>query len=169
MRANKNLDLLARQDWESRMRDVFKEAAPRFKALKKNIVDYHKTTEKARKVAEREARKAAAAVARAARARGRGQARGTRGGRRGGTRGMRGRGGAARGGIGADDSDSESLDMTSAWKSSLGTAKRPGLDWTQTGQDRKFPRPSKTVTAVQSSVSQDFGNLKTDERLVLTG
>src|SRR5271155_2956072 len=57
----------------------------------------------------------------------------------------------------------------SAWKSSLGTAKRPGLDWTQTGQDRKFPRPSKTVTAVQSSVSQDFGNFKTDERLVLTG
>src|SRR5271168_3772088 len=57
----------------------------------------------------------------------------------------------------------------SAWKSSLRTAKRPGLDWTQTGQDRKFPRPSKTVTAVQSSVSQDFGNVKTDEILVLTG
>ena|SRR5271168_2900820 len=57
----------------------------------------------------------------------------------------------------------------SAWKSSLGTAKRPGLDWTLTSQDRKFPRPSKTATAVQSSVSQDFGNFKTDERLVLTG
>jgi hypothetical protein len=118
MTANENLDLLARQDWESRMRDVFKEAAPRFKALKKNIVDYHKTTEKARKVAEREARKAAAAVARAARARGRGRARGTRGGRRGGTRGVRGRGGAARGGIGADDSDPESLDTTESSESS---------------------------------------------------
>src|SRR5271168_4084542 len=59
--------------------------------------------------------------------------------------------------------------FSSAWKSSLGTAKRPGLDWTQTSQDRKFPRPSKTATAVQSSVSQDFGNFKTDERLVLTG
>src|SRR5271168_1452822 len=58
---------------------------------------------------------------------------------------------------------------SSAWKSSLRTAKRPGLDWTQTGQDRKIPRPSKTVTAVQSSVSQDFGNVKTDEILVLTG
>src|ERR1700678_240838 len=47
---------------------------------------------------------------------------------------------------------------TSAWKSSLGTAKRPGLDWTQTGQDRKLPRSSKTVYAVQSSVSPDFGH-----------
>src|ERR1700678_3534062 len=121
MRANKNLDLLARQDWESRMRDVFKEAAPRFKALKKNIVDYHKTTEKARKVAEREARKAAAAVARAARAaraQGRGRARGPRGGRRGGTRGGRGRGRAETGGIGADDSDPESLDTTESSESS---------------------------------------------------
>jgi len=60
-------------------------------------------------------------------------------------------------------------DMGSAWKSSLGTAKRPGLDWTQTGQDRKFPRPLKTATAVQSSVSQDLGNFKTGERPVLTG
>ena len=31
--------------------------------------------------------------------------------------------------------------MLGTWKSSLGNAKRPGLDWTQTSQDRKFPSP----------------------------
>ena len=58
MTAAENLDLLARQDWESQMKDVFKEAAPRFKVLKKGIVDYYKEIEKAKKVAEREAKKA---------------------------------------------------------------------------------------------------------------
>ena len=54
----------------------------------------------------------------------------------------------------------------SAWKSSLKTAKKPRLNRTQTAQDRKFPGPSKTATAVQSSVHQDFGNFKTDKRPV---
>lgn len=35
MTAAESLDLLARQDWERWMKDVFKEAAPRFKVLKK--------------------------------------------------------------------------------------------------------------------------------------
>ena len=33
MTAAKTLDLLARQDWESNMKDVFREAAPRFRVL----------------------------------------------------------------------------------------------------------------------------------------
>src|SRR5271168_411414 len=76
--------------------------------------------------------------------------------------------GAGAGGAGAGVGN-PGAGVVSAWKSSLGTAKRPGLDWTQTGQDRKFPRPLKTATAVQSSVSQDLGNFKTGERPVLTG
>jgi DDE superfamily endonuclease len=91
MTAAESLDLLARQDWERRMKDVFKEAAPQFKVQKKNITDHLKAIEKARKVAEQAAKKAAAAAARAERARGRG----TRGGRRGGARGARGRSAAA--------------------------------------------------------------------------
>jgi len=63
------------------MKDVLKEAAPQFRVLKKNIVDYHKEIEKAKKVAEHEAKKAAAAAIRAERARCHG--RGTRGGHRG--------------------------------------------------------------------------------------
>src|ERR1700678_4532644 len=35
--------------------------------------------------------------------------------------------------------------VDSAWKSSLGTAKRPGLDWTQTGQDRKLINPQRVI------------------------
>jgi hypothetical protein len=70
---------------------------------------------------------------------------------------------------GAGDVGVTGTAAVSAWKSSLRTAKRPGLDRTQTSQDRKFPRPSKTATAVQSSVSQDFGNFKTNEKPVLTG
>jgi len=49
-----------------------------------------------------------------------------------------------------------SCDRLSAWKSSLKTAKKPRLNRTQTAQDRKFPGPSKTATAVRSSVSHDF-------------
>ncbi|KAF8327657.1 hypothetical protein F5887DRAFT_1083703 [Amanita rubescens] len=116
MTAAENLDLLARQDWESRMKDVFKEAAPRFKVLKKSILDYHKQIEKAKQVAERaskkaerEAKKAAVAAEKAARARGR--VRGNRGGGRGGGRGRgrstRGRGADMVGGASTqiDDSD----------------------------------------------------------------
>ena len=54
------------------MKDVFKELAPRFRVLKKNILDYQREIEKAKKVAEREARRAATAAARVARGRGRG-------------------------------------------------------------------------------------------------
>lgn len=114
MTAAENLDLLARKDWESGMKDVFKEAAPRFRVLKKNILDYQKEVEKAKKVAEREARKAATAAARA-------RGRGTRG------RGARGRGRArararVRGTREADtgdlDSESESFAMTESSGSS---------------------------------------------------
>jgi len=55
MTATENLDFLARQDWESLMKDVFKEAAPRFRVLKKSILDYEKEVEKAKKVAEHDA------------------------------------------------------------------------------------------------------------------
>ena len=58
---------------------------------------------------------------------------------------------------------------TSVWKSSPRTRKKPGPDWTVTDQDRKFQRPIKTATAVQSSVFEIFKNLKTDIRPVLTG
>ena len=56
----------------------------------------------------------------------------------------------------------------SAWKSGLGTAKRPRLNRTKTDQDRKFPGPIKTVTAVWSSVYHHSENLKTDQRPVST-
>ena len=54
----------------------------------------------------------------------------------------------------------------SAWKSSPKTGKRLRLDWTKTAEDRKFPGLSKTATVVWSSVSNDFGNFKTDKRPV---
>ncbi len=50
------------------MKDIFKEAVPRFKVLKKNIADYQKALEKEKKAVEREAKAAAAAEARALRA-----------------------------------------------------------------------------------------------------
>ena len=125
MTAAESLDLLARQDWERWMNDVFKEAAPRFKVLKKNIIDHLKAIEKARKAAEQTAKKAATAAARAERARGRG----TRGGRRGGGRGARGRGAAVPAAeascAGADadagDSDSEPSGVTESSKSDSDT------------------------------------------------
>jgi hypothetical protein len=79
MTATENLDFLARQDWERRMKDVFKEAGPRFKVLKKSILDHQRVIEKVRKVAKQETKKVAAAAARAERAHGHGG--GTRGGR----------------------------------------------------------------------------------------
>jgi hypothetical protein len=114
MTAAENLDFLAHQDWESRMKEVFKEVAPWFKILKKNILDYQKALEKAKKAAERDARKAATAAARA-----HGRARGTRAGRRGGRTGVRGRGTAVVGGAGAvaDDSDSEPFEATESSES----------------------------------------------------
>lgn len=99
MTAAENLDFLARQDWESRMKDVFKELALQFRILKKNILDYQREIEKAKKAAEQEARRAATAAARATRSHGRGRSRIT--GNRGGMRGRGGRGtGAAVGGTG---------------------------------------------------------------------
>ena len=65
MTAAENLNLLARQDWERGMKNVFKEAVPQFKILKKTILDYQKEAEKAKKVAKQEARKAATATAQA--------------------------------------------------------------------------------------------------------
>jgi hypothetical protein len=115
MTATENLDLLAQQDWESGMKDVFKEAAPQFRVLKKNILDYQKEVEKVKKAAECEARNAAKV---AAWARGRGM--GNRGDTR--SRGMRGRGrrrgrcapvaGGPSAGADNSDSDSEPIRMT---------------------------------------------------------
>jgi hypothetical protein len=115
MTATENLDLLAQQDWESGMKDVFKEAAPRFRVLKKNILDYQKEVEKVKKVAECEARNAAK-VAAWARGRGIGNGGDTR------SRGMRGRGrrrgrcapmaGGPSAGADNSDSDSEPIRMT---------------------------------------------------------
>ena len=47
------------------MKDVFKETAPWFRVLKKNIINYQKKVEKAKKVAECGVRKAATAAAQA--------------------------------------------------------------------------------------------------------
>jgi hypothetical protein len=115
MTATKNLDLLAQQDWESGMRDVFKEAAPRFKVLKRGILDYQEEVEKAKKVAECKARNTAKAAARAC-----GCGMGNRGGTR--SRGTRGRGrgrwrgapaaGGPSAGVDNLDSDSEPIRMT---------------------------------------------------------
>lgn len=115
MTAIEMLDFLARQDWESRMKDVFKELAPQFKILKKNITDYQKAIEKAKKIEEHNKKKAAAANARAERARSRG--RGTRGRRgRGGGQGARGRGAAGR--VNADMNDPDSSGTTDSSGSS---------------------------------------------------
>ena len=106
MTGDEMLDFLARQDWEGRMKDIFKEAAPQFKILKKNITSYQKAVEKAKSVEERNKKKAATAVARAERTRGR--VRGTRGGRRGRGRGARGRGAAGHASRDTDRDDSNS-------------------------------------------------------------
>src|SRR5271168_3945506 len=49
----------------------------------------------------------------------------------------------------------------SAWRSGLGTGKRPRLDRTRTDQDRKIVRPLRTETAVRSSVLHNFKFQKT--------
>lgn len=103
MTAPEMMDLLARQTWESTMKDLFKEASEKFKVQRKVIDDYHKglaaekkAKEKAQKAAERrakkveeEAEKARAQAERVAtRNRGRGRGRGGRGRGRGRGRGM---------------------------------------------------------------------------------
>jgi len=60
----------------------------------------------------------------------------------------------------------ETRGQGSAWKSSPKTEKRLRPDWTKTAQDWKFRGPPKTATAVRSSVSHNFRNLKTDKRPV---
>jgi hypothetical protein len=75
MMAAENLGFLAQCDWESGMKNSFKEAAPQFRIQKKKISGYQNAEEKAKKAADHKARKAAAAAVRA-----RGCARGTRGG-----------------------------------------------------------------------------------------
>lgn len=65
MTADKNLDLLAQQDWESEIKDVFKEAVPQFRVLKKRILNYQKEVDKAKNVAEHKVRKAVAVAAQA--------------------------------------------------------------------------------------------------------
>jgi hypothetical protein len=57
--------------------------------------------------------------------------------------------------------------MSSVWKSSYKTGKRPRLDWTLTDQDQKFIGLIKTITAVWSSIHQHFGKSKTKQRPVL--
>ena len=68
MTATEMLDFLARQDWEGQMKNVFKEVAPQFKVLKKNITDYQKAIENAKKVEEHNKKKATAATTRSERA-----------------------------------------------------------------------------------------------------
>ena len=112
MTAPEMIDLLARQTWESTMKDLFKEASERFKAMRKEIDEHHKqiiaekkAAEKAKKAAEREVKRVEAEVEKArtqaeraaARGRGRGSRRATHAyGTRG--RGIRGRNGRGQGG-----------------------------------------------------------------------
>ena len=91
------------------MKDVFKEAAPQFEILKKNILDHQRVIEKTRKVDEQDAKKASIAAARAEMARG--HSRGTRGSGRGGGRGARGRGAST------DDLDPEPSGVTESSES----------------------------------------------------
>ncbi len=64
MTSVENLDLLACLDWEGRMKDVFKEAAPAFKGRRKSIETHQKDAvkevEQARKDCERRIRQVAA-------------------------------------------------------------------------------------------------------------
>jgi hypothetical protein len=53
MTAEENLDMLAREDWEKLMKDIFKELAPRLKVQKKTITLFYQNLEKERKAAER--------------------------------------------------------------------------------------------------------------------
>jgi hypothetical protein len=49
MTVAENLDFLACQDWESKMKDVFKEVASRFRILKKNILITRKRSRRQRR------------------------------------------------------------------------------------------------------------------------
>jgi hypothetical protein len=50
--ANENLDILAREDWEKLMKEVFKELSPRLKVWKKTITLFYQNLDKERKAAE---------------------------------------------------------------------------------------------------------------------
>ena len=60
----------------------------------------------------------------------------------------------------------DNIELTSVWKSSLKTGKKPGLDQTKTGKDRKLVRPVKTETMVWSSVHHNSKYVRTDQRPV---
>ena len=153
MTAAENLDLLARQDWESRMKDVLKEAAPRFRVLKKDIVDYHKVLEKARKVAEQEARWAAAAAARA-----RGCGTGNRGGRRGRGRGTRARGrgrGVPMAGVNVEDSDSGSEPFAITESSKSGSSSNSTSEEEIPIPRSRRPRPVRVIRANREPAAEE--------------
>ncbi|TFK46918.1 hypothetical protein OE88DRAFT_1666709, partial [Heliocybe sulcata] len=57
MTSSEALDYLARADWESAMKDVFKEAAPKFKHWKTKILEYDRDEKRAIAEAKREAQK----------------------------------------------------------------------------------------------------------------
>jgi hypothetical protein len=52
MTAEENLNMLAREDWEKLMKEVFKELAPRLKVQKKTITLFYQNLKKEKKVAE---------------------------------------------------------------------------------------------------------------------
>lgn len=52
MTAEENLDMLAHEDWEKLIKDIFKELAPRLKVQKKTITLFYQNLEKERKAAE---------------------------------------------------------------------------------------------------------------------
>jgi hypothetical protein len=52
MTVEENLDMLAREDWEKSMKDIFKKLAPRLKVQKKTITLFYQNLKKERKAAE---------------------------------------------------------------------------------------------------------------------
>ena len=52
MTANENLDMLAQEDWEKLMQEVFKELSPCLKVQKKTITLFYQNLDKERKTAE---------------------------------------------------------------------------------------------------------------------
>ena len=123
MTAAEHLDLLAQQDWEGCMKNIFKEVVPQFKVLKKNIADHQKAIKNVKKVAEQEAN----AAARAAHAQG--CATGYKGGRRG-----RGRGAAATGG------NTAAADSNSDWELIV-MSSESSSDSNSTESEAKIPIP----------------------------
>jgi hypothetical protein len=154
MTAPEMLDQLARQTWECKMGDLFKEASERFKILRKAIDDFHKeiaaekkAQEKVRKAEERHAKKLEAeaekARIRAERAAMRGRGRGSRARGRG-----RGRGGQVGGetAIATQDSDSKDSEEQTSDSDSPATHDEdvPIPDTTTTQPERRLPRECRT-------------------------